>query len=250
MESRLAWSFLGSRLSVTQGVPGSQVFGFGDRNELYRVPGDNGRRDLPRGIEQGQVGAADDPPASGGFGRVGAGLAAADRHGAFGDLDAGGGQAWGVEPIGQPAEVGKAGGEPDHVHVVLGLAVQPDHLSLGEAGVFRDVGKVRPVLTRVHGGDLDEFGRSQVPGIEMGSHVSDPCLHVVEGCHERVVFNPNGAVRGNHLDQAREQLTRSPRALPRLRLNPTVRELDDFRFEDVTLEAYDPEPAIRAPVAV
>ncbi|HLG05770.1 MAG TPA: thymidylate synthase [Gemmatimonadales bacterium] len=54
----------------------------------------------------------------------------------------------------------------------------------------------------------------------------------------------------NHLDQAREQLTRSPRALPRLRLNPTVRELDDFRFEDVALEAYDPEPAIRAPVAV
>jgi thymidylate synthase len=54
----------------------------------------------------------------------------------------------------------------------------------------------------------------------------------------------------NHLDQVREQLSREPRALPRLRINPAVRELDGFRFEDFTLEAYDPHPAIRAPVAV
>jgi len=54
----------------------------------------------------------------------------------------------------------------------------------------------------------------------------------------------------NHLDQVREQLGREPRPLPRLRLNPAVDELDGFRFEDVTLEAYDPYPAIRAPVAV
>ncbi|HEV8355934.1 MAG TPA: thymidylate synthase [Gemmatimonadales bacterium] len=54
----------------------------------------------------------------------------------------------------------------------------------------------------------------------------------------------------NHLDQVREQLSREPRALPRLRLDPGVRELDTFRFQDFTLEAYDPHPAIRAPVAV
>ncbi len=54
----------------------------------------------------------------------------------------------------------------------------------------------------------------------------------------------------NHLDQAREQLTREPRPLPTLRLDPRVAEIDDFRFEHVTLEAYDPHPAIRAPVAV
>ena len=54
----------------------------------------------------------------------------------------------------------------------------------------------------------------------------------------------------NHLEQAREQLTREPRPLPVLRLNPAVRELEQFRFEDVSLESYDPHPAIRAPVAV
>ena len=54
----------------------------------------------------------------------------------------------------------------------------------------------------------------------------------------------------NHVEQAREQLSREPRQLPILRLNPAVGELDAFRFEDVTLEAYDPHPAIRAPVAV
>ena len=54
----------------------------------------------------------------------------------------------------------------------------------------------------------------------------------------------------NHLEQAREQLTREPRARPRLVLNPAVRSLFDFRYEDITIEAYEPEPHIRAPIAV
>jgi thymidylate synthase len=54
----------------------------------------------------------------------------------------------------------------------------------------------------------------------------------------------------NHLDQAREQLTREPRPLPTMTLNPDRRSIDEFELGDFTLSGYDPHPTIKAPIAV
>ena len=53
----------------------------------------------------------------------------------------------------------------------------------------------------------------------------------------------------NHMEQVDEQLAREPRALPTMRLNPEVKSLFDFRYEDFTLEGYDPHPTIKAPMS-
>ncbi|WP_459718909.1 thymidylate synthase [Sideroxyarcus sp. TK5] len=54
----------------------------------------------------------------------------------------------------------------------------------------------------------------------------------------------------NHMEQTALQLSREPRALPTMKINPEVKDIFSFRFEDFTLEGYDPHPAIKAPVAV
>jgi thymidylate synthase len=54
----------------------------------------------------------------------------------------------------------------------------------------------------------------------------------------------------NHITQAREQISREPRKLSVMKLNPGVKNIFDFEYEDFTLEGYDPHPAIKAPVAV
>ncbi|ENO89707.1 thymidylate synthase [Thauera linaloolentis] len=54
----------------------------------------------------------------------------------------------------------------------------------------------------------------------------------------------------NHLEQAHEQLSRTPRTLPTLKMNPAVKDILSFRFEDFDIEGYDPHPHIKAPVAV
>jgi thymidylate synthase len=54
----------------------------------------------------------------------------------------------------------------------------------------------------------------------------------------------------NHMEQVELQLTRTPRALPTMKINPNVKDILDFKYEDFTLEGYDPYPGIKAPVAV
>lgn len=54
----------------------------------------------------------------------------------------------------------------------------------------------------------------------------------------------------NHIEQATLQLTREPRPLPVMKLNPAVKNLFDFKYEDFSLEGYDPHPAIKAEIAI
>lgn len=76
---------------------------------------------------------------------------------------------------------------------------------------------------------------AQVSGLKVGDFV-----HTLGDAH----------LYSNHLEQAREQLSRSPRALPVMHINPDVKDLFAFTFDDFELQGYDPHPPIKAPVAV
>ena len=76
---------------------------------------------------------------------------------------------------------------------------------------------------------------AQVTGYEPGDFV-----HSIGDAH----------IYSNHLDQVNLQLTRTPKALPQLKLNPEISSLFDFKYDDFEVVNYDPDPSIKAPVAV
>ncbi|MEO8065667.1 MAG: thymidylate synthase [Candidatus Doudnabacteria bacterium] len=140
--------------------------------------------------------------------------------------------AWNPDFIYAMASKGNANEVPPFCHTTFQFAVVNNKLNLGLyqrsgdsfLGVPFNIASYSLLLLMV----------SQVTGIEPGEFV-----HFFGDVH----------IYSNHFDAVKTQLAREPKAWPRMKLNPERKNIDDFKFEDFTLENYDPHPAIKADIA-
>lgn len=140
--------------------------------------------------------------------------------------------AWNPDFIYAMASKGNANEVPPFCHTMYQLAVTNNKLNCslyqrsGDMflGVPFNIASYSMLLLMV----------SQVTGIEPGEFV-----HFLGDAH----------IYSNHFDQVKEQLRRTPQPFPTMKLNPKIKNIDDFTFEDFTLENYNPYPAIKAEIA-
>jgi len=140
--------------------------------------------------------------------------------------------AWNPDFIYSMASAGNSNEVPPPCHVVYQFSVVDGKLNLGMfqrsadsfLGVPFNIASYALLLLMV----------AQVTGLPVGEFV-----HFFGDVH----------IYSNHFDQVKEQISREPRSFPTLKLNPLIKDIDNFKMEDITLENYDPHPPLKAEIA-